>query len=211
MQYTSSGIVCLANDLRAHAEALQNKRIASGDLKKKINQVEQISSHITFYPQTPGWQWYKKSRLVIVGHGDDGSRCITVDSVRWDPAELARHVASWLNNQTIGRISLHMCFGGGNRGNATGDRFEAFEVRPSQSFAYKFASCCSLATSITARTDTMSMQVHTKPQPGTSVPKFITAHRDVGYRLKGLGDKIVFGPNGGTIDKPVNPDYSWDG
>jgi hypothetical protein len=108
-------------------------------------------------------------------------------------------VSGWLDNSIIARISLHMCYGGGNRGGAAGTNFGAFDVPPSKSFAYRFASYCNVARSVTARTDLTRMRVITRGD------EFETALRVVGGRHKGLGDKVVFWTQGGNVDNPVNP------
>jgi hypothetical protein len=59
-------------------------------------------------------------------------------------------IAVWLGGTKIKRISLHMCYGGGNRNRKAGG---GVEVRVKDSFAYKLASYCGeLADDVTGRT-----------------------------------------------------------
>jgi hypothetical protein len=200
MHYSTSGIICLAGDLRTNALYLQQKRQVVGDAVKTINDIEQAASDLAFYPELPAVTWYASSRLIILGHGDDASTYIIGTGIQWDAKELARQVERWLNLSKIKRISLHMCFGGGNRGAAVDTDADKFVVHPSRSFAYRFASHCSLAETVTARTEEVRM---TRLRGELDVVTDIT--REVGGRHKGDGDKVVFTPQGGTLEEPVNP------
>jgi hypothetical protein len=192
MQYSTQAIVCLAGDLRETAEALQTKRTLAGDARGTINQVEQVTSSVHYWPAVDGLpQIYAANangtggfRLIIIGHGNPESTHIVGDGIRWTPAELNTQVEEWLGRRVISRISLHMCFGGGN---PTG-RLGPMPVAPGRSFAAEFTRICRCAQSVSARTDVVSMQ--TTSQAGA----IVGVQRIVGddSRHKGSGDKYVF-------------------
>ncbi len=159
----------------------------------------QVACKVTIYPTIPGIKWFTDSRLIIVAHGNPESTFIMGDNIQWDAKTLATNVKGWLNNAVIGRISLHMCMGSGNRGAATGTNFANFTVHPTRSFAYSFASHCNFATSITARTERTTVQIggdhgtrRVVGPPGQKVHQ-------------GPGDKIVFLTQGGTPNQPQAP------
>jgi hypothetical protein len=203
MKYTTSGIICLANDLRETALLLQEKREIADDLRKRINGVDQTASAVAFYPNVPVVNWFSNSRLIVVGHGNPESTHMIGDGMQWEPKQLAEEVNKWLNGLVIKRISLHMCFGGGNRGAGAGTNFDAFTVHPTQSFAYKFASLCGNSETITARTERTNMH---EVRADAALTK---AYRMVGEpgkkQHKGLGDKVFFVTQGGSPDNPIKP------
>lgn len=202
MDYTTQAIICLASDLRESAEALQGKRVAAGDATGIVNEVNQWRSTVSYYPMLALPNLFTNSRLIIIGHGDAGSSYIMGDGIQWDAKELARRARGWIHTK-INRISLHMCFGGGNRGTGGGANFGNFQIHPGRSFAFKFASYCDFAQSVTARTERTNMVT------STTNGVLVTARREVGApgakRHHGIGDKVVFLPNGGTLDAPVDP------
>jgi hypothetical protein len=195
MQYSTQAIVCLANDLRATAEAFQRKREIEGDLRKTINRVEQTAATVHYYPDVIGLpnlfsgrpDGSGGSRLIIVGHGNPESTHIIGDGVQWTAEELNTHVEGWLNGSVINRISLHMCFGGGN---PTG-RLAPMPVAPENSFAMAFARICQVARSVTARTEVVNILTRTNPAGAVT-----DVQRTVADRHQQPGDKYVFEPRG---------------
>jgi len=101
-----------------------------------------------------------------------------------------------------------MCYGGGNRGQATGSDVARFEVHPTNSFAYRFARYAGqLTVDVTARTDVVAGRFAAGIDGNTE-----TFYRTVGGRRKAEGDKVVFRTSqASTIDNPVNPTmtFSW--
>ena len=103
----------------------------------------------------------------------------------------------------VQRISLHMCYGGGNRGNVavTGSagRTSQFTVPPSRSFAQKFASMAgALTVDVSARTEATNMVSTTQGDT------FVTAHRNVDGRHQAEGDKFIFTTApGSTPEAPI--------
>jgi len=148
--------------------------------------------------------------LIILGHGDPDSTIIasgTSGGLTWMSEQLYTLLYSWLvpagkMAMRVQRISLHMCYGGGNKGNlataGSASRTSQFIVPPSKSFAQKFASIAgTLTVDVTARTDTTNMV------PTTRGGTFVTAVRNVAGRHHGEGDKFVFTTVDGS--SPTNP------
>jgi len=201
MQYATQAIVCLAGDLRDTAVSLQEKRQLEGDLRKTINDVEQIAATVHYWPDVNGLpnlftarpDGSGGSRLIIVGHGNPESTHILGDGFQWEAAELNTRVETWLNRSIINRISLHMCFGGGNPTGHLGP----MPVGPANSFAMAFARICRVARSITARTHVVSISRITSgpanvPQadwPLTDVKRTVNGR----HQAPGI-DKYVFRP-----------------
>jgi hypothetical protein len=219
MQYVSQAIVFIASDLEENARALQMKREAAGDTTVEFADLAPVAQSIVLQGPLIGTLplAYRQpdSRLIILGHGDEDSTFIATaeqGGSTYTPLQFTEVVRGWLGANSgyvpmkVRRISLHMCYGGGNRGNARGntiDRafFEQFTKLPNKSFAYKFASMAGeLADDITARTDDVAMSVYSRGD------QFETARREVGGRHKGFGDKFVFVTNPrATIKNPVKP------
>jgi hypothetical protein len=212
-RYDSQAILVLADDLMGNARTLQNKREAAGDLesafssnaKSRIFERVQITTLPLEYRQAT-------SRLIVLGHGDEDSTIIasaTTGGLTWTPLQLHELLKAWMSSTgkeptRVQRISLHMCFGGGNRGTVpvpgSAGKTNQFKVPPSQSFAQKFASMAGcLTVDVTARTEATNM-VST-----TSNNVFVTAERQVGGRHKAEGDKFLFTTvAGSTPEKPVD-------
>jgi hypothetical protein len=219
MKYSSHWIICLDADLLDTANSLRAKRGLSGDsdkvvvvrslsLSERSTPVDALSKS---FPEVP---FDHNTLITILGHGDSGStsisnRCITAK-------HLAACLAIWLGGVKVRRVSLHMCYGGGNRGSAFGHNESQFTVTPGRSFAARLASFCGqLVESITARTDvTRTVEHSTQYSNGTKVLTGVT--RTVGPtqtdsfgrtifsgRHHGIGDKVVFETNHrGTIENP---------
>ncbi len=201
MQYATQAIVCLANDLRGTADSLQEKRGLEEDIRKTINEVEQIAATVHYWPAVAGLpNLYRArgdgsggSRLIIVGHGNPESTHILGDGLQWTAAELNTQVETWLNRSIINRISLHMCFGGGN----PSGHLAPMPVDPANSFAMAFARICRVARSITARTHLVN--ILRKTSGPSNVPQdqwpLTDVQRTVGGRHQAPGiDKYVFEP-----------------
>jgi hypothetical protein len=146
------------------------------------------------------------TRLVIIGHGNPTST--TIGNRYLTPERLARVVDVWLGGTRIKRISLHSCYGGGNRGRAVGAQVGNFEVHPSNSFAFKFARYAGqLTVDVTARTDVVAGSVKTDDNDNTT-----SFQRKVGGRRKAEGDKFVFTTSeASTIANPDDPTmtFTW--
>jgi hypothetical protein len=215
MHYVTQAIVCLANDLRGTAEALHWKRENEGDLVKTINQEEQIAATVHYYPAVDGLprlftardDGSGGSRLIIVGHGNPESTHIMGDGFQWEPEVLNEKVEGWLNRAIINRISLHMCFGGGN---PTG-RLGPMPVAVEKSFAMEFAKVCRVARSITARTEVVNIRQTTGGPADVPEDQWpvTSVHRTVGGQLKepGMINKYVFMPqaDGRPLYGPLRP------
>jgi hypothetical protein len=228
MRYITQSIVYIAHDLKTNADYLQRKRDAEEQptlSSKLLGTVDKSFSCLgPLINPLPVQYCTSKSRLIILGHGNRESTEIARDTSghsTLDPKTLAENVSNWLGNRKIERISLHMCYGGGNRGNAQGstlnEEFLAqFEVRPEQSFAWEFAKHAGhLAKEISARTQAISER-ETRVADGTKDGKFVTAYREVGhkttgYRYKGFGDKyVIYTDPSATIKDPLPPtDWYW--
>jgi hypothetical protein len=202
MKYSSHWVICLDADLLPTANSLQAKRTLSGDADKCVV-IRSLSLSETstpadalskLFPEVP---FDHDTLITVIGHGDAhstsiGNRCITA-------RHLARCLAIWLGGVKVRRLSLHMCYGGGNRGQAVGGNTSQFTVTPGRSFAARLASFCGqLVGSITARTDTTRTVQHFTNEVLTAV------HRTVGTgRHQQEGDKVVFETNNrGTIETP---------
>jgi hypothetical protein len=194
MNYTTQWIVYLADDLKQNADWLQEKRGLEGDLRGSINSEVQSRTQVTRYPLLPAsTALFSRSRLIILGHGNPASTHIMGNGKQWTAQEFAALVDSWLET-TVSRISLHMCYGGGNLN--AGE-----EVKPEASFAYHFASHCNYAQTITARTATTNMVKRT----GETTQIW----RETGDAHKGTLSKVVFTPQGGTPNKAVPPAWRY--
>jgi hypothetical protein len=214
MDYDTQAIVYIAADLKDNADTLQGKRVAAGD--KTANYGGDIGSvevsavfHGPLLTKLPIVYCQENSRLIILGHGDEDSTIISTaedGGLCFTPEQLAGKVDQWLGANRIKRISLHMCYGGGNRGTATGTEanrefYKGFKVLPNKSFAFTFASMVGgLCESVTARTEGTNMH-----RTVNSAKVVMNAERLVDGRHKGFGDKYVFITDGGTVDHPVNP------
>lgn len=222
MRYDSQAILLLAPDLMPDAQHLQQKREAAGDIKNafdfnmpksRIFQHQQITVLPIEYRQNT-------SRIFVLGHGDPGSTKIF--SARnggqsWDPAQLHAILKAWMTTtgyqpSKVQRISLLMCYGGGNRGGNRGKNAivagsglnqTGFQVKPENSFAHNFARIAgTLTVDVTARTDV--------GQGSTSTinGQFSTYKQLVAGRHHGEGDKFVFTTvDGSTPTNPQNPTY----
>jgi len=146
------------------------------------------------------------TRLVILGHGDRASTSIGYRNLSAE--RLARVVERWLGGTRIRRISLHMCYGGGNRGQAGGSDADNFAVHPNTSFAYRFASYAGqLTVDVAGRTDVVGGRF-TEDLDGNTT----SFYRTVGGRRKAEGDKVIFTTSpASTIQNPVNPTmaFTW--
>jgi hypothetical protein len=220
MSYTTQAIVCLANDLAETANAIHAKREAAGDATGLVNSrnIDRSIVVIGSPHQLAAQYRYSNSRLYIVGHGNPESTHIMGTTsgrrIQWDAVQLAEKIFSWLGDSIIARISLHMCFGGGNRsrirGSATRGSTESlesylsrFEVDPRNSFAYKLARHCCLGRTITARTDVVAGT--TTSRNGT----IIDFSRTVGGHTTGAYDKATFTTvNGARPTNPIDPSVS---
>lgn len=189
MAYTGQIVIYLDDDLEPTARAIANK------VGNTTVSWSRYSGTNTQLPAQALAGVVANFRLVIVGHGDPGSTSIGNRDI--SPERLAQVVNVWLSGVRISRISLHMCFGGGNRGTATGHNSAQFTVRPQSSFAFKFASYCGqLAVDITARTDTVA--------GFSGGEKGFT--RTVGGRKSAEGDKLIFTTNvQSTLAAPLDP------
>ena len=235
MRYVTQSIVYIAHDLKTNADYLQRKRdaeekptLSSKFLGSTIDKSKMFNFSCLgpLINPLPDQYCTPKSRLIIIGHGNRESTEIMArdpsSHSTLDPKTLAENVSNWLGNRKIERISLHMCYGGGNRGNAQGstlnEEFLAqFEVRPEESFAWEFAKHAGqFAKEISARTQNVRER-ETSVADGTKDGKFVTAHREVGnkrtgdYRHKGFGDKyVIYTDPSATINDPVPPkEWFW--
>lgn len=197
MRYTGQAIVLLAADLERIARGLQGKRETAGDARNSAivslvvpgQPINQIDNRFC----GPG------SRLILVGHGVLKATHLVGDGdIQWDGEMLARRVIEWVGGprareQRIGRISLHVCFGGGNRGATRGTEREIlrdFTVRPNQSLAWNLARCVGcIAVSVTARTDVVGGQIPSRG--GRPTFQRVVGEND---RHHAYGDKYVFWP-----------------
>ena len=138
-----------------------------------------------------------------VGHGNAASTHIYGTGVCWTPEKLNTEVEKWLDRSIISRISLHMCFGGGNPNGLE----NVMPVDPKKSFAMEFAKICRVAKSVTARTDDVNIQVGTKGgthfKSEADKGNISSVKRIVGEegRYKGNLDKYIFSKkDDGTVD-----------
>jgi hypothetical protein len=201
MRYTTQAIVCLAGDLAQVAQALQQKRVIEGDLAKTISGTRQIAATVHYHPNLNGLPNFFRTRddgtggfrLIIVGHGNPESTHIMGTNIQWGPSELSENVGRWVGGRTINRISLHMCFGGGN---PLGRAAAPMPVPVERSFAMAFARVCEYTRSVTARTDLVNIEVLSTPQPGVPRDQWpvSSVHRTVGGQVKhrGVINKYVF-------------------
>ncbi|MFT8243736.1 hypothetical protein [Roseomonas sp. BN140053] len=215
MRYDSQAIVYLADDLWGTANTLQRKRVAAGDTENAFD-FDLAKSRIFAYTQITALPLeYRQatSRLIILGHGNEASTFIataTQGGRSFTPEQLYAEVKKWLTasgykTTRVQRVSLHMCYGGGNRGalpiagssNRPGD----FTVDPRTSFAYKLARICGdLTVDVTARAD------ETNTVSNSSGNVLVSASRHVGGRHHAEGDKWRFVTDAAsTPENPVNP------
>jgi hypothetical protein len=113
----------------------------------------------------------KDSRLIIVGHCDPDSTLLSPARQLLTPLELAEYLNRNLPEEGIKRVSLLMCFSGGNRGKSgtvkksvgkdgkTQSQLADFLVSPFDSFGYKVAERCSRTQTITARSGKITGQM----------------------------------------------------
>jgi hypothetical protein len=188
-------VVCLATDLEETARAIANKE-RSG----------RVSAILRFGNWTGGMPTQKmskngegyalagaQSRLVVVAHGDPTSRGINGSSALTGK-KLAEFV-SYLLDEPIGRITLHICYAGGNQ-----DPEE--RVGPFDSLACDFASHAGrLAAEVTARCDRVGGTYNPETMKGFT--------RSVGGRShneRRMEDKVVFTVNtSSTLDSSKSP------
>jgi hypothetical protein len=224
MEYDTQAIVYIADDLRENAESLQNKRALAGDGEVTYTGIGTVQKSRIFSAGDLGVlpRVYRQpgSRLIILGHGDADSTIIataTEGGETYTPEEFVGVVEGWLGNTDtirtsgIKRISLHMCYGGGNRGNTTGPVSSAmlalYRVDPRSSFAYAFASRAGhLAADVTARTGTVHMHIHSvRPEIGAEYPVHIRRHVGGGHHQR-EGDKFIFRTSEGSDgNTPIPP------
>ena len=192
-------VICLANNLHQTATAISNKQrvgrtsaiIRYGDWRgglptEKLSQEENTEYHLGGV----------KSRMVIVAHGNEES---TVINGRQTGKDLAEFVEALLDEK-IGRITLHICFGGGRVGprwdwkKKPSEQMGSFTVSPYKSIAYDFASHAgSLTYQVTARTDEVAGSFNPDTLGGFQ--------RSVGGSFaRRLGDKLVL-----TTDPESSP------
>lgn len=222
MQYSTQAIVYIADDLSGNAATLQLKRGLAGDVDEAPADAKSPPPRSKIFPAPlvntlPADYRQATSRLIILGHGDQGSTRIctaVIGGHQYDAQHFARMVRGWLGGDGGGkpsrvkRISLHMCFGGGNRGGAVDSGnlrqfMSQYTVLPTKSFAHDFASRAGeLAEEISARTDDTWMF------RDTIDGVVVDAGRFVGQpgRHKERGDKFMFLPDpASTVDAPLKP------
>jgi hypothetical protein len=203
MKYDRQGVLCLAADLSDTADSLWGKRAAAGE-SDKTHRVNMYGWRGGTATEAAFSDLPLNSRLIILVHGDENS---TVANGRYTPAQLAALVKSLLGGRRIQRISLHMCYGGGNKGTATGSNSSEFHTSPQDSFAQKFASIAGeFAREVSARTDVVSGLTYRDATTG-AITNF---QRTVGDRRKTEGDKLVFTVNStSTLANPVQATRSF--
>lgn len=219
MRYDSQAILVLAPDLIDDARDLERKRVAAGDTRNAFDS-SLSKSRIFQNPQVNGLPeefCQPTTRIYVLGHGD--ARSTVIGSRRqggstWTPVQLYNLLRAWMAQPgcvpaRVQRISLLMCYGGGNRGNApvngSSNDQSAFTVKPTNSFAHEFACIAgALTVDVTARTSTATGGSR------TSNGSFVTAYQTVGaaHRHKGEGDKFIFTTMAGsTPARRANPWY----
>jgi hypothetical protein len=214
MRYDSQAILVLAADLSPDAKDLQQKREQAGDTqnafdfsqtKSRIFELAQITTLPPEYRQAT-------SRLYILAHGNSKSTIIASaqeGGITWSPEQLYTTLKAWMSTPgklptRVQRISLLVCYAGGNRGvtpiKGSGSNQSGFTVGPEDSFAYNFACMAgSLTADVTARTHE-ARGVRT-----TSNGTFVTAYQTVGGRHHGEGDKFIFTTVAGSTPKDPKP------
>jgi hypothetical protein len=186
-------IVCLASDLEETARAIANKERSArtsaimryGDWTGGMPQ-QRLSANGGDYRLAGS-----RSRLVIVAHGDENSRCIN-GSAALTGKTLAEFVAGLVDGP-VDRVTLHICCGGGNTDAGVG---------PFDSIACEFARHAGgITREVTARTGVVA---------GTYYPNNLTGFkRSVGGRQGNArrdDDKVVFEVNpGSSLAAPLPP------
>jgi hypothetical protein len=217
MKYSSNYVIQLDADdaITAGADAIIGKRHAAGDGDKcqKLdasnftNQTTPKRSLAEMTKSDPPVD--QNSLLTIVAHCDPGNGGISERSL--SPQHLAKAVLKYLGGTKIRRISLDMCHGGGKRGPVVGKNVESFEQKPTDSFAYRFASYAGqLARDVTARTDIVKTIINTDVNKTKGTETITDVRRVVGSgdnpRHKTVGDKIIFVTHPeSTVDNSVAP------
>ncbi len=126
MQYATQAIVCLAGDLRDTAVSLQEKRQLEGDLRKTINDVEQIAATVHYWPDVNGLpnlftarpdrrfpadyrrprqpriHAYLRRRLSVGGGGAEHARRDVAQSIHHQPDQPAHVFWRRQSNRTLG-------------------------------------------------------------------------------------------------------------
>lgn len=225
LHYTTEAIICLDTSLANSARAIHAKRRLACDTKVTIAQ-RQLDKSVLFMGgpviSLPPEYRLINSRLIIIGHGDPESTVISGRSTsgeefRWDPRQLARMVRFWLAGSVINTISIHSCFGGGNRGGVShtagesqADYMSRMTVDPRKSFAFKFACLCGSAKRVTARNGQISSLVSTMKGAPDEMPY---EDRVTDYKMyvdgarRGEAFKVEFFPDrNASPDSPKRPD-----
>lgn len=202
-RYDAQWVMYLDDDLKDTACALANKK---GNVT--VGGYRRVPYGSDSVPTNALSGLVPNARLIVLGHGDEKSTSIGYKNIL--PETLAEWISIWLAGTRIKRISLHMCYGGGNRGAAVGSDHTNFSVSPFQSFAFKLAARCgAYAEDVTARTESVGAVFNSKHD--TSAPNY--GHRiimaDSGNRNAGAGDKATFTTNmASRHDKPIDPSVS---
>lgn len=202
-------VVCLASNLNNSATAIANKDHADARSSVIVRYGDWTGGMPTRKLSALGENYDikgMKSRLVVLAHGDPTSSGIN-GRAELTGKKLAQFVGALLEER-IGRITLHMCYGGGHitrRGDwETPSSSPTFSVSPWDSIACDFASHAGgLAAQVTARTDVVSGSYNDRTLKGFK--------RTVGGSSeKRMGDKVLFRvDSSSSLSNSVRPRISF--